>query len=317
MGAMKSMPGFTRRGFARSFGAALLLSVFRPERSNAARLRWESEPAAQSAVQRRYRADAQVVLLSFPVLSRSGVGGGSVRWAETADVRLLEFDGYSLPERAAGLRRLGVIRELARTGADGCESIYFGLMTASPEESAEEARRALRSQEQMVVYTTIAGRVAPGDVETTTAHFTASSHVSPAQYEDLMRMAWQALSSEAPKPPELDPRSAGVRTFLHALAGLLEDESARETRYIYNGRSYRLSLRRSPDPKAAAYFSGKSLISPDAGVARCEGKLRREPGGKEQSFQVWIESPAARPLPLRIEYQPKSYLRLTFEAERA
>jgi hypothetical protein len=33
-----------------------------------------------------------------------------------------------------------------------------------------------------------------------------------------------------------------------------------------------------------------------------------------EQFRLWIEEGAPRPLPLRIEYQPKSFLRLTFEA---
>jgi hypothetical protein len=42
--------------------------------------------------------------------------------------------------------------------------------------------------------------------------------------------------------------------------------------------------------------------------------LWREKGDKPIEFRMWIEDGAARPLPLRIEYQPKAYLRLTFEA---
>jgi hypothetical protein len=40
-------------------------------------------------------------------------------------------------------------------------------------------------------------------------------------------------------------------------------------------------------------------------------------GGKRAApieFRLWIEEGTARPLPLRIEYQPKPCLRLTFEA---
>jgi len=57
------------------------------------------------------------------------------------------------------------------------------------------------------------------------------------------------------------------------------------------------------------------LIPPHANVIRAEGKLRRDAGGKEIAFQLWVEEGAGRPLPLRIEYQAKSYLRLVFEAE--
>jgi hypothetical protein len=45
------------------------------------------------------------------------------------------------------------------------------------------------------------------------------------------------------------------------------------------------------------------------------GSLRRLEDGKPIEFHLWIEEGAPRPLPLRIDYQPKSYLRLTFEAQ--
>jgi hypothetical protein len=128
-------------------------------------------------------------------------------------------------------------------------------------------------------------------------------------------MAQEALSSAPAKPPDFDARAATAQTFLQSLAALLQNPGPSETRCIYNGRLYRLSLHKTPDPKAAAYFRERRLIAQNARVIRAEGKLRREAGGKETSFRVWIEEAAARPLPLRIEYQAKSYLRLMFEAE--
>ena len=59
------------------------------------------------------------------------------------------------------------------------------------------------------------------------------------------------------------------------------------------------------------------MIAPATDVVRVSGKVRRVAGGKETEFRLWIAAGADRPLPLRIEYQPKSYLRLTFEAQAA
>ena len=50
-------------------------------------------------------------------------------------------------------------------------------------------------------------------------------------------------------------------------------------------------------------------------MVRVAGKVRREAGGKETEFRLWIEEGAAPPVPLRIDFQPKSYLRLVLEAE--
>jgi hypothetical protein len=56
------------------------------------------------------------------------------------------------------------------------------------------------------------------------------------------------------------------------------------------------------------------LIAATVDAVRVSGRVRRQAGGKESRFNLWIADPAERPLPLRIEYQPKSYLRLAFEA---
>lgn len=45
------------------------------------------------------------------------------------------------------------------------------------------------------------------------------------------------------------------------------------------------------------------------------GQLRREAGGKTTEFRVWITDGAPKVLPLRIEYQARSFLRLVFEAQ--
>jgi hypothetical protein len=252
----------------------------------------------------------------MPMLHRSGVGAGRVTWSENAKSRLLDFTGYSFPERAAGLNRLGFIRELARKDRDAVEYLYFGLMTASREESAAEAREALHKDTSEHLFTAIEGRIAPGCVETATSHFTAPARVTVAQYEDLLTMARHALAEASHQPPDFEPHTTAEPTFLQALAELLQEPARGRTRYVYNARQYDLWLRRCPDSKATAYFRGKGLIGPEANVVRAEGRLQREAGGKETSFQIWVEE-GARPLPLRIEFQPKSYLRLTFEAETA
>ena len=67
-----------------------------------ARISEASVPPGATLI-RRYRADAQVLVLSLPILRRSGVGGGSIVWREWTEAdgscRLLEFTGYSLPKK--------------------------------------------------------------------------------------------------------------------------------------------------------------------------------------------------------------------------
>jgi hypothetical protein len=269
---------------------------------------------------RRYRADAQVLVFSLPILRRSGVGGGSVVWREWGEpagwMRLLEFTGYSNPDRAAGLNRLGLIRETSCREAGAIrESNYFGVMTASPEESAEEARKALRSNATEATYAAIHGRIAGADVQTTTALFRGPARLSADRRNELFAHAEQVLATAPSKPPEFHTNGAVPGLFLHALAEALRAPDREQSQYVYNGRLYRLWLRHAADPHTAAYFREHGILRAGARVVRVSGKVRREAGGKETEFRVWIEEGAEQPVPLRIDFQPKSYLRLVFEAE--
>lgn len=284
-----------------------------------ARISEASVPPGATLI-RRYRADAQVLVLSLPILRRSGVGGGSIVWREWTEAdgscRLLEFTGYSLPEKAAGLNRLGFIREKSiRQESLVREASYFGVMTASPEESVEEAHKALNSNAAESAYTAIHGRVAGVDVETASAHFRGPARLSPEHRDDLLARAERALAAVPNRPPEFPVVAPVPAPFLHALAEVLKRPGHLESEYLYSGRLYRLSVSRSSDEKAAAYFRGKGILRGDARVARITGKVRRKSGGKETNFRLWVEEQAAQPVPLRIDFQPRSYLRLIMEAE--
>ena len=297
--------------------AALAVAV--PSRS-ADKLEWSAEKTGSRDLERRYRADAQILLLGISVLRREGVGGGAARWREfdsSGPVRLLEFNGYSLPDHAAGLNRLGFIREMLRTSdTGGSECIYFGVMTASPEESAEEARKALHSTAKEQTYTAIDARISPAATETSIAHFVAPAAVNGARSSELVQLAHQALASAA-QPVSTNRENAGLKPFLQTLADLLLKPDGREARYTYAAHSYRLQVSRAEDPKSTEYFRARKLITDAVHIVRVSGRLRREVGGKEIDFRVWIPANSDRPIPLRIEYQAKSYLRLVFEAAGA
>jgi hypothetical protein len=289
----------TRRHFTRFCTAAFLFGRRLLNAAGKAPLTWIAQPETIPGTERRYRADAQVMLLGIPFLHRANVGDGSAAWRESVSedgthVRLLEFAGRSAPERAGGLNRFGFIQELSRSG----EAIYFGLMTSSPEESAAEARQALHSTSKEAWYSAIDGRVSDEGIETTRAHFVAAARTSPEQRRELIDQARRLLTA-APKTRTASP--SAPPPFLNALAGLLTDSRKSEMQYAYNGSVYRLQVERSREAKTP-------------GIVRIAGNLRRLAGGKPVDFRMWIEEGAAHPLPLRIEYQPKSYLKLTFEA---
>jgi hypothetical protein len=290
----------------------------------ASRLNWDTPIGPDSSSQRRYRADAQVMLFGLALLHRTGVGGGSALWRESPApegglLRFLEFTGFSMPERAAGLNRMGFIRELSRfadsSGEGAAESIYFGLMTSSPEESAEEARRALVTHTSEVAYSAIEGRIAGDEVETAGAHFMAPARWSVENRGELVDRARGALAAASKAAAEAGSHGIGSPPFLQSLAVVMRDPRLEETRYTYNSRLYHMWVSRAADPKVTAYFRGHGLIGGNHDVIRVAGKIRREAGGKETNFRLWFEPGTEMPIPLRIEYQAKSYLRLVFEAE--
>jgi len=311
---------FTRRSFGWICAGGLFAGGRVLRAKEAAPLTWAVVPDSKVGTVRRYRADAQVILLSIPVLHRNGVGDGSAIWREsTAEegvaIRLLEFTGRSAPEHAAGLNRFGFIQELSRTvGGMYAESIYFGMMTSSPEENAAEARKALHSNAKEIPFSAIEARIAGRCIESTAAHFTAPARTSAADRGTLIECARQALSGAPKMKEDLHTVEPTPRPFLHALANLLSCPNDSQAEYAYNSHVYSLRVKRSADPKAAAAFREQHLIPPAANVTRISGTLCRQNGGKPIDFKLWIEEGAAQPLPLRIEYQPKPYLRLTFEA---
>jgi hypothetical protein len=254
-------------------------------------------------------------------LHRKDVGDGSATWRESAAedgaaMRLLEFTGRSAPERAAGLNRFGFIQELSRKmDLARVEAMYFGLMTSSPEESAAEARKALHSNSKDALFSAIEGRIAAGCIETASARFMAPARTSPAERDELIERARQSLAGAPKRKLEFNSVGDAPRPFLHALAGLLSQPGSSETQFAYNGRLYNLRVERWPDPKAASFYREQRLIPSTAAVTRISGTLCRQEGGKPSEFRLWIEAGLPRPVPLRIEYQPKSYLRLTFEAQ--
>jgi hypothetical protein len=262
--------------------------------------------------------DAQVVLFSVPLVRRTGVGAATAAWCESSEedgtTRVLEFAAYSFPDHAAGLNRLGFIQERIRlAGAGVAEAIYFGLMTASAEESAEEARKALQTMASQVAYTAVDARIRSHSMDTATAHFTASSALSAGHRKGLEQMARQALSAAPRKSVGLSLDRETPPPFLQAMAELLRQPHGGENRYVYNGRLYLLRLRRERDAKTSEHFRSRGLaVGP---VIAVTGVVQRVAGGKPIDFRMWVDESAAHPIPLRIEYQPKSYLRLAFEAE--
>ena len=87
--------------------------------------------------------------------------------------RTLFFAAGSDPRHAHGLNRLGWIREVVLGPASApAESAYFGVLTSSPEESLEHARKAVADPPSgRAIFSAVNGRNTAGHSRSAVTHF--------------------------------------------------------------------------------------------------------------------------------------------------
>ena len=297
------MPKFSRRGLA----GFLLAPFFRLDSQSTDTLPAGVSTRTQSRV---YRCDAVILLLGITIFRRAGVGGGQASLEETGEGatrrRTLFFAGGSDPKRAHGLNRLGWIREVV-TGPDPApsEAAYFGVLSSSPEESLDHARKSVAAPPSgSSIFSAVSGRNTAGRSTSAVTHFEFAAGalwsdralIEHAHSTFQSGVEWRATSW--PNDPEQTPP-----TFLSQLATLLKQRSRRASgRYVYNEQEYLLELE---GPEAGRGHQPPLPI---------RGKIRNLRTKNETLFRVWLENAADSIVPVRIEYQARSFLRLTFEA---
>jgi hypothetical protein len=204
---------------------------------------------------------------------------------------------------------LGIVRErVVERGGSRAEVSYFGVMTAPDEEDFESGRRALAAPPAgMSRYTAISAVCRGGVYRNAVLRFEAPYVEADALYDiagEKMRAGPDPRESALPTPP---------LTFLDAVAQAIEDPRPRARReFVYGHKLYQLSTERTPDPDMGERLSRKGVVPPGTELIRLTGRI--ELGRQKTRFRVWIRSGGAD-LPLRIEFEPKPYLSLAFEAE--
>lgn len=266
-----------------------------------------TEVPSRGSFVRVYRVDAVILLLGLPIYRRAGVGAGKASLEETgagADLRrTLFFAGGSDPNRARGLSRLGWMREVAAGPAAAPSDIsYFGVLTSSPEESLENARKSSDPPAGRSVFDAVSGRNTTGRSRSAITQFDFPSSAAWSDQalidraQSLFRgdVKWRDTSW-----PNL-PRQAPP-TFLLQIASLFQQRAKRASgRYVYNEQEYLLELEAQSPARD--------------GLLPFRGKIRNLRTGYETKFKVWLESGSESIVPVRIEYQARSFLKLTFEA---
>jgi hypothetical protein len=296
-----------RRTFLRAVAwAPALAACFRSARGDPSAVRGgEIRTALEGfrrteVFRRRYNVNATILMLGLPVFSRRDVGGGyaSVELGSARGVQAvaLQFAAGAWPQRAAGLNRFGVLKEaLIQEPECAPASFFAGLISASGEATLEEARKALHTFAPVVDITVTRGGSSEGRAWSQTEDLPTPAPQSWMEAEGLLN---QLLRRESASPIR-ERDAAGAAPFLGTIrrAALCSD---REFRGAFFHASKRFVLE--------ARWEGGS-------PRELSGVIRYASGAKSAEFRAFYPAGDSSGLPLRIEYRPRSYLKLTFEAD--
>lgn len=254
----------------------------------------------------RYRVNATIVVACVPIFTKQNVGGAYLDVEQTAaggsTVTRLEFAAGSWPERLRGFNRFGATRETVREENGAVvESAYVSFMASSREKSLGEAREAFRNAPESLPLTAAHGRCTAAGCAFGIEHRSAPGNYSWRNCLDLAA-EFDGLPLPRATPLEGYPERV-LPTFLFAVrSAILTDSPAATTLYTHNGKVYRLRTRSQIDSRSNEIALTCWISSPG------------EPGQTE--FKLWLGSRDRTALPTRIEFRPRSFLKLTLEQEQ-
>lgn len=275
-------------------------------------------------VQRRYIATAYITVLSIPIFSRSGVGLGYASAEEqltgSESSLSLRFLSGSLPERAHGLNRFGFIQEtVQQNNAVMVSARYFGLMTASSEESIGDAKKALESKTgDTVPFVAAQAFINPVTARYSVRHMLLPSGYRQSNADQLLNQVQAEFASTKAGEPEKSLNLNGelISTFLCSVRRAIETGEPRfDNRLVYNGKTFRFHAEKHLDPKVGEELRKTGIVAAAARVTALAGTIHNEKTNEVTSFRLWFEQGSANFLPLRFDFKPKSYLRLVFDAD--
>lgn len=282
-------------------------------------------PAPRLNTESCYRADITIQILRVPLYRKRGVGGAVANLRQYQNGREsafgISFLAGSNPAQAGGVNRFGYIEEVVvEEGRVPAEAAYFGMMTSSPESSFDSARAALgESDRQQAYYAGIDGYLKASESISTEAGFTSSGKYTwygHPPFAELMKHALTDANSKVKEESRANPRWGIPITFLYAISKALRQPSGKQRmNYIYHGQEFELETSREPDAKKGAEFQEAGLVKHWASVLRLEGRSKQIATNDKANFTIWQDSSDPNGLPLRFEFQPKSFLKLTFERD--
>jgi hypothetical protein len=308
---------WSRRGLLKLLKPLLLARAWAPAASLG---------GGASAARRYYRADAVIMLFSLPIFSKAGVGSGFA-FAENVDgagprARRIGFGGGSWPDKAHGLNRLGYIHEtVVEDAGQLTESRYFGFMSTSQEERLDEARNALQPGQQSALFSAIRGESRRGSYFARFTRFISKDAVSWRLWKNVASAAERSFDGDcvSSRDERGTPGAADkiLSTLLYALLRVREGNfQPSKTVFIYGGVQRSLETVSSSDPHLGEKLHQRGLVAHARSVVHMVGTTRNLQTGAKTRFSVWWDRDSQSVLPVRIELEPRSFLRLAFEADR-
>jgi hypothetical protein len=265
---------------------------------------------------RKYTASATVMLFGIPLVSRSSVGSGYAVVEAAAQTLSIQFGAGSYPENARGLNRLGFIQEAVVEERPGqpVECAWLAFMTTSKETNLDQAQKALAKQAveasgAMVPYSASQGIGHHGSFHSRVDRLEFPSKYTWRDITQLVEQARASMTDLTGKEPQAAPASQEKSaTFLYQVRRAILDPHVRtSSSLVFNGKEFQLDAVKENDAAAGAHF-GRSVI-------RLNATITEKHTGIKTPFRLWYEAGSDLSLPIRFEYQAKSFLRLTFEAD--
>jgi hypothetical protein len=190
-------------------------------------------------------------------------------------------------------------------------------MTTSKEKNLDQAKKALETAGATIPYTGSQGYGFRGAFASRVDRLDFPSRYTWRDIAYLVESARSAMSAGAGEPHHVPSGAAEPpATFLYLVRrAMLDTSPITKGLLVFNAKQFRLDGHKAKDEAATAHFSEKRLLPRDACVMRIDALLTEQQTGEKTPFRLWYEVSAERTLPLRFEYQAKSFLRLTFEAD--
>lgn len=268
---------------------------------------------------RKYTASATVMLFSIPLVSKASVGSGYAVVEQAGPAMSIQFGAGSYPESARGLNRLGFIQEAIVEEQPGrpSDAAWLAFMTTSKETNLDQAKRALEASGEMVPYIASQGAGHSGRFRSRVDRLEFPSKFTwrdITQLVDNARGVISALTGDEPQAGSNE--SERPATFLYLVRQAILDKRTRTaSSLVFNAKEFRLDTEKENDSAATAHFAEKKLVPTGASVTRINALLTEKKTGIKTPFRVWYHAGVNQSLPLRFEYQARSFLRLTFEAD--